>query len=120
MTRIANVLVTATALTLAACGQPADTPKEPAAGLASEGSPTTDADATAVHQATGTVKSVSGTTVTLAHGPVESLNWPAMTMSFEAPDATMVRDIKPGDRVAFSFRQSEGGYFLTEVRPAQP
>lgn len=119
MTRIANALVTATALTLAACGQPADTPKEPA-GSASQGTPTANADATAVHQATGTVKSVSGTTVTLAHGPVESLNWPAMTMSFEAPDAAIVQGVKPGDQVAFSFRQSQGGYVLTEVRPAQP
>ena len=120
MTRITYALVTATTLTLAACGQPADTPRESAAGSASEGTPTANADASAVHQATGTVKSVSGTTVTLAHGPVESLNWPAMTMSFEAPDAAIVQGVKPGDQVAFSFRQSEGGYVLTEVRPAQP
>ncbi|WP_206091120.1 copper-binding protein, partial [Providencia stuartii] len=36
------------------------------------------------HEAIGTVKSVdpAAGTVTLAHGPIKSLNWPSMTMGF--------------------------------------
>lgn len=56
----------------------------------------------------------------LAHRPAESHGWPAMTMSFDAPDAAIVQAVKPGNQVTFSFRQSEGGHVLTEVRPAQP
>ena len=42
------------------------------------------AQTAAAHPATGVVKSVDRAkgTVTLAHGPVKSLNWPAMTMPF--------------------------------------
>ena len=40
------------------------------------------------HQATGVVKAVDPAkgTVTLAHGPVKSLKWPAMTMRFIVKD----------------------------------
>lgn len=43
-----------------------------------------------------------------------------MTMSFETPDAAIIREIEPGDQIAFSFRKSAGGYILTAVRLAQP
>ena len=43
------------------------------------------------HKATGVVKAVDSSkgTITLAHGPVESLNWSAMTMSFVVKDKSM-------------------------------
>lgn len=54
--------------------------------------------------ATGTVKSVdfAAKTVTIAHGPVAALQWPAMTMTFTAPNSDLVA-IKPGDEVRFEF-----------------
>jgi len=107
------------ALTLVACGQPADAPEEPAESASMDDMAMADAgtNADAVHSTTGTVQSVSGTTVTLAHEPVTTLDWPSMTMGFEAEDASMARGLKPGDRVAFSFRQADGKYVLTRIDP---
>ena len=123
--------VAASALTLAACGQAAEGTKEPAKTAATEsksadampmdGMAMADAGAKAdaVHSTTGTVQSVSGATVTLAHEPVKTLNWPSMTMGFEAEDPSMMQGVKPGDRVAFSFRQADGKYVLTRIDPAR-
>ncbi len=123
--------VAVSALALAACGQAAEGSKEPAEAAATESK---SADATqmdgmamaeagakadAVHSTSGIVKSVSGATVTLAHEPVATLNWPSMTMGFEAEDPSMMKGLKPGDRVAFSFRQTNGKYVLTKVDPAR-
>src|SRR3546814_1881067 len=54
--------------------------------------------------ATGTVHSVdaSAGTVTIDHGPVDALRWPAMTMTFQAPDVELGA-IEKGDQVSFEF-----------------
>jgi Cu(I)/Ag(I) efflux system protein CusF len=54
--------------------------------------------------ATGVVQSIDATakTVTIAHGPVEALGWPGMTMTFQAPN-TELSAIKAGDNVVFEF-----------------
>jgi Cu(I)/Ag(I) efflux system protein CusF len=54
--------------------------------------------------ATGVVKAVdrAGKTVTIAHDPVAALQWPAMTMTFNAPDADL-SSLKQGDHVSFEF-----------------
>jgi Cu(I)/Ag(I) efflux system protein CusF len=54
--------------------------------------------------ATGVVQAVdaSAHTLTIAHGPVESLGWPEMTMNFTAPGVDL-EAIKPGDTVSFEF-----------------
>lgn len=123
--------ITASALTLVACGQSAEAPQQPAESATMEGMPMDDkpmegmamadagAKADAVHSTTGTVQSVSGTTVTIAHEPVEGLGWPSMTMGFEAGDRSMAPAVKAGDRVTFSFRQADGKYVLTKVDPAR-
>jgi Cu(I)/Ag(I) efflux system protein CusF len=52
--------------------------------------------------ATGIVQAVDAAahTLTIAHGPVEALGWPAMTMSFPAPGVDLSA-IRPGDEVEF-------------------
>jgi Cu(I)/Ag(I) efflux system protein CusF len=54
--------------------------------------------------ATGVVQAVDAAaqTVTIKHGPVEALEWPGMTMTFQAPGVDMSA-IKVGDNVAFEF-----------------
>lgn len=53
--------------------------------------------------------------VTIAHGPIPELNWPAMTMTFAVRDPAMLRGFSRGDRVNFAVRhQAEGGSFLVE------
>lgn len=94
---------------LAACTSPSDqtgvAAPEPAAPAARTDSapPSTATSASA----TGVVESVdpAAKTVTIAHGPVAVLQWPAMTMTFKAPDADLGA-IKPGDQVRFDFVSS--------------
>lgn len=55
--------------------------------------------------ASGTVKAIDTekNMVTLAHGAVPALHWPAMTMGFSAT-AEQLAGLKVGDRVEFEFR----------------
>jgi len=71
-----------------------------------------------VHKASGKVTRVDQAkgSVTIAHGPVPSMNWPSMTMSFKAKDKAMLNNVKPGDEVQFSFVQSGKDHTITEIR----
>lgn len=57
----------------------------------------------------GVVKAIDAKTlsVTLAHGPIAEVRWPAMTMAFNVADAKMLAGITVGQTVAFGF-SSEG------------
>ena len=52
--------------------------------------------------ATGVVESVdlSAKKITIAHGPIAAVKWPAMTMTFDAP-AVDLSSVKAGDHVEF-------------------
>lgn len=102
----------ALALILAACGERQSASPE---GANATGSPTASA-ATEVYSGSGTVQSIAADKVTIAHGPIEGIGWPAMTMSFTAPPG-MTEGVKPGAQVEFSFRQDGGTYVLTSLRP---
>jgi len=71
-----------------------------------------------VHKGAGTVKNVDQAkgVVTIAHGPIQDLKWPAMTMSFGVRDKAMLENVKPGAKVEFGFVQSGKGYQITEIR----
>ena len=70
------------------------------------------------HEAVGTVKSVdpAAGTVTLAHGPVKSLNWPAMTMGFAVKDKTLFDKLSVGKKVNVEIVQQGGNYVITAVK----
>jgi len=70
------------------------------------------------HPATGVVKSVdrAKSTVTLAHDPVKSLNWPAMTMPFTVTDKALLEKLQPGKKVQFEFVQQGKDYVITNVK----
>jgi Cu(I)/Ag(I) efflux system periplasmic protein CusF len=77
-----------------------------------------DGKAGATHKGTGTVKSVDAKqgTVNLAHDPIQSMNWPAMSMTFKAQDKAMLEKVKPGAKVEFSFVQSGKDYVVTDIK----
>jgi Cu(I)/Ag(I) efflux system membrane fusion protein len=56
----------------------------------------------ALAEATGRVEQVTKDGVTLSHGPVPAIGWPAMTMTFRA-DPMLLRGLKVGDQVQFAF-----------------
>jgi Cu(I)/Ag(I) efflux system protein CusF len=71
-----------------------------------------------VHNGTGTVSKVDKTkgSITIAHGPVASMNWPAMSMSFKVKDKALLDKAKQGDKVDFSFVQSGKDYVVTQIK----
>ena len=117
------------ALLLQACGQSEDQAAEapaetagPAAEPMEEMSPaTTGASQGAQPQAgpfstTGQVATIEGQSVSINHQAVEGLGWPAMTMTFQAPEATMLQGLEPGTPIQFSFRKDGDRYVLTEIK----
>jgi len=55
-------------------------------------------------QGTGMVKAIDAAahTVTIQHGPIPAVGWPAMTMTFKAKPATLLEGLKVGETVDFS------------------
>jgi len=66
------------------------------------------------HKAEGTVDSVDtkNGTLSLNHGPVATLKWPAMTMEFKAANASLLGGLKPGQSVRFEFVERQPGDFV--------
>jgi Cu(I)/Ag(I) efflux system membrane fusion protein len=70
-----------------------------------------------VHVGEGNVEKVAPDAITISHGPVATLQWPAMTMGFARPSPTTFADIKPGDRIRFQFKAGgPSGYELVAVQ----
>ena len=108
MNMLLKIGIATLAVSVTACG-PAETSKEKATATAPSES------IVQTHSATGTVDSVSGQQVTISHGPIKSLEWPAMTMPFTAKGAASVEGIKADDRVAFTFSKSGTESVLTSI-----
>ena len=70
------------------------------------------------HQATGVVKKVDAANgaVTLAHGPVKELSWPAMTMRFEVKDKALFSKLVVDKKVDFTFVEDGSNYVVTKVK----
>ena len=70
------------------------------------------------HLATGVVKSVdrAKNSVMLAHDPVKSLKWPAMTMGFTVKNKALLDKLQPGKKVEFEFVQQGRNYVITSVK----
>ncbi len=86
------------------------------------GAPAPAGDAAAlVHRGEATVEAVGADEITLSHGPIATLKWPAMTMAFKLPKGGLPLAVAPGDRVAFEFvQQADGSFQVTALRPLAP
>src|SRR5882757_2251340 len=58
------------------------------------------------HKGSGTVTKVdpAKSTVTIAHGPVQSMKWPAMTKTFKVKDNGILDKLAKDQKVDFEFR----------------
>lgn len=74
--------------------------------------------AAAIYSAAGRVTAIAADQITIAHGPVEGLGWPAMTMTFDAAKPETIAGLKVGDQVSFEFRKDGRGYALTSISRA--
>jgi len=70
------------------------------------------------HKASGTVTKVDriASKVTIAHGPVQSLKWPAMTMNFVVKDKALLGKLSSGKNIEFEFVQQGRDYVITSAK----
>jgi Cu(I)/Ag(I) efflux system membrane fusion protein len=76
--------------------------------------------ATVGHRAQGTVQAIDAKagTVMLAHGPVPTLGWSAMTMPFVLANPSLAARVKPGAAVSIEFvERKPGEYVITKIEP---
>jgi Cu(I)/Ag(I) efflux system periplasmic protein CusF len=70
------------------------------------------------HKGTGKVTKVdpAKNSVTIAHEPVSTMNWSAMTMTFKVKDKALLQKVKQGEKVDFEFVQQGKDYVVTAVK----
>lgn len=73
------------------------------------------------HHGEGSIEAIDvvNTTVTLAHGPIASLGWPAMVMDFKIQDRALLRTLKPGQEIAFEIMEASPGEYVIVHIPSQ-
>lgn len=66
--------------------------------------------------AEGTVTAIDAEagTITIDHGPVAAIEWPAMTMAFEADEAAR-GTVAVGDEVTFDFETGDAGSRIVTI-----
>jgi len=68
-----------------------------------------------LYEAVGRIEKIDANGVTLDHGPVPALQWPAMTMTFRLGSPALARGFKTGERVRFAFDQPPEGPTLRRM-----
>src|SRR5438445_13840239 len=70
------------------------------------------------HKGVGTVKKVdpAGGKVTIAHGPIPTMNWPAMSMTFTVKDKALLGKLSQGKKVEFEFVEQASDYVITSLK----
>ena len=111
-------------LALAACDSGQDMDEMNDMPMAEDGMMMDDQDMSAMDpgdmmqtaSAEGTVTAIDGEagTITVEHGPVPAIDWPAMTMAFEA-DEQLRSDVSVGEGISFEFRTGSEGSVITSI-----
>ena len=57
--------------------------------------------------------------ITIKHGPIPSLDMPAMTMVFQVKDPAMLDHVKAGDKVKFEAQKIGGAFTVTKIEAAK-
>jgi Cu/Ag efflux protein CusF len=72
----------------------------------------------ASHKATGVVTKVDSENgkVTIKHEPVQSLNWPSMSMAFTVKDKKLLDKLAVDKKIDFEFVQQGKDYVVTSVK----
>src|SRR6266849_5401238 len=71
-----------------------------------------------VHKGVGTVKKVDSASgkVTIAHGPIPTMKWPAMNMTFTVKDKALLGKFSQDKKVEFEFVEQGSAYVITSVK----
>lgn len=70
-------------------------------------------------QGTGVIKAIDAKagTLTIQHGPIPAVSWPAMTMTFKATPPTLLSGLKVGETIGFDTTVRGMAADVTAVRP---
>jgi Cu(I)/Ag(I) efflux system periplasmic protein CusF len=70
-----------------------------------------------VHKGAGVPTKVDAAAgkVTIDHGPIQTLGWPAMNMTFTVKDKAMLDHVHQGNKVEFEFVQQGSDYVITKI-----
>src|SRR2546427_12521722 len=70
------------------------------------------------HKGVGTVKKVDPASgkVTIAHGPIPTMKWPAMNMTFTVKDKALLGKLSQDKKVEFEFVERGSDYLITSVK----
>lgn len=71
----------------------------------------------AQYQAEATIVALADGVITLAHGPVPALQWPAMTMDFALPPGGLPAGLAVGSKVRFFFSVDDNGPHISRIMP---
>ena len=96
---------------------PAESKASTTASASSESMPMPEmAPSATTASASGTVEAVdiAAKTITIAHGPIDALKWPAMTMTFKAPEVDLTA-LKQGDQVNFELTSAGMDGTVTKI-----
>lgn len=118
MKRSIAVVACITVISGSAWAQSAHTHGAMAGMNGTSGSVIGEAKAAVTHRLTGTVKKVDAKarSVTVDHGPVQTLNWPAMTMTFKVEDPAIMLKLKPGTKIEADMVERGHDYVITALR----
>jgi Cu(I)/Ag(I) efflux system periplasmic protein CusF len=69
---------------------------------------------------TGTVTAVNATSrkITLDHGPIPEIKWPAMKMEFAVAPSVDLSKVTTGDKVRFTLTGSGSAYTVQSINPS--
>ncbi|HLO96621.1 MAG TPA: copper-binding protein, partial [Burkholderiaceae bacterium] len=90
----------------------------PSAAPAAPAAPAAEHAAHASYSAVGTIEEIGRDEITLSHGAVEALKWPAMTMGFKLDRPGLAAGLKAKQAVKFSFAKQGDDYVVVAIEPA--
>jgi Cu/Ag efflux protein CusF len=76
---------------------------------------------TATGSGTGTITALNASNrkVTIDHGPIPAIKWPAMKMEFPVAPSVDLSKLKTGDRVTFTLSGSNNSYTVQSMTAAK-
>lgn len=54
--------------------------------------------------------------ITIRHGPIPTLDMPAMTMVYRVKDPAMLEQLQSGDKIRFEASHVNGAFIVTKIR----
>lgn len=86
-----------------------------APALAHQGETHAAVPQTAEGEGVVTAVNTAAGTITVRHGPIAALRWPAMTMAFPVQSPSLLTGVTVGARVRFTLVNHEGHPMISEI-----